>query len=340
LCILRKKMRLSATLPALLLLTAETLAQQQQQQQPATRKRRGYWGQWIPDTAAWRTRLQYRAEQVKRIKQSQERWDAMMNLAFTGVLVHNFTEKGYAVVPTPSHLHKALNDSLWGAIAAGNARSEGKVDQIAGPIPQFVSVGAAKAQTQRDMQPLMEQWAGTSLQPTTAYGLRVYQPGNTLTMHTDRIETHVISCIVHVDRRVDEPWPIVIEGFDGRSVEVDLQPGQTLFYESAKCVHGRPRPLKGQWYTSLFVHYKPVEWDVKTNDAKRIVDPHWHSFKAPPSDKFATLRLNGTGYWEPDCPFNWCHLSPAWPPPPVQHPLAVSMQVAPDVAGILPGDEL
>ena len=40
-----------------------------------------------------------------------------------------------------------------------------------------------------------------------------------------------------------EPWPIVIEGYDGRSVEVDLQPGEMLFYESAKCIHGRPRAV-------------------------------------------------------------------------------------------------
>merc|ERR1719235_505253 len=106
-----------------------------------------------------------------------------------------------------------------------------------------------------------EAWAGgVQLQPTTAYGLRVYHDGNNLTMHVDQapVGTHVISSILHVDRDVDEPWPLVITGYDGRTVEVDLQPGQLLFYESAKCIHGRPRPLRGRWYSSLFMHYRPA----------------------------------------------------------------------------------
>ena len=92
----------------------------------------------------------------------------------------------------------------------------------------------------RELQPLHEEWARVALQPSIAYGLRVYQNGSSLTMHTDRLETHVISSILHVDRDYGEkePWPIVIEGVDGVTTEVDLQPGQLLLYESAKCTHG------------------------------------------------------------------------------------------------------
>ena len=36
---------------------------------------------------------------------------------------------------------------------------------------------------------------------------------STLWMHTDRTQTHVISCIYHIASSDDsEPWPIVIEG--------------------------------------------------------------------------------------------------------------------------------
>lgn len=77
-------------------------------------------------------------------------------------------------------------------------------------------------------------------------------------------------------------WPIVIEGYDGVSVEVDLQPGQTLLYESAKCIHGRPRPMKGRWYTSLFLHYRPEGWTTSTKDARGLVEPIFHHFHAPP----------------------------------------------------------
>lgn len=70
------------------------------------------------------------------------------------------------------------------------------------------------------LQPLHEEWAGVALTPSVAYGLRVYQNGSSLTMHTDRLETHVVSSILHVDRDYghQEPWPIVIEGVDGACV--------------------------------------------------------------------------------------------------------------------------
>jgi hypothetical protein len=35
-----------------------------------------------------------------------------------------------------------------------------------------------------------------------------------------------------------------VVGFDGERREVSLQPGQLLFYESAKLVHGRPKPFE------------------------------------------------------------------------------------------------
>lgn len=44
----------------------------------------------------------------------------------------------------------------------------------------------------------------------------------------------------------------------GRCQAVNLEPGDLLFYESAKCMHGRPRPFKGKYYSSIFIHYLPV----------------------------------------------------------------------------------
>ena len=41
---------------------------------------------------------------------------------------------------------------------------------------------------------------------------------------------------------------------------------QMLFYESAKCLHGRMKEFKGQYYGSIFLHYSPVDksiWDYK-----------------------------------------------------------------------------
>jgi len=313
------------------------------------------WGEWIPNAPAWRRRLDYRLEQVKRIRQSQERWDGLMGLAMTGLLVPNFTDIGYKVIPTPEKIHRLLNGTLYDALESGRIRNEGKVDQISGPRAQFVNLGRVRNDAMYGMQESLEAWSGIPLRASTAYGLRLYQEGNTLTMHTDRVESHVISCIVHVDRDVDEPWPIVIEGFDGRSVEVDLQPGQSLLYESAKAIHGRPRPMKGRWYTSLFVHFAPTTWSVATRHARDLVEPIFSTFHArPQTGNYAPLRLRGTGYYEPECEHLWCHLAPVWPVPlntsslnkydeyptketTIRHQTIVT---APDHAGIFSGDEL
>lgn len=268
------------------------------------------WGDWIPRNAAWRERLDYRLEQIRRIEGSQERWDGIMNLAVSGLLVPNYTDVGYKVVATPAHVQKKLNDTLRAALRDGRVTSEHRVDQISGPAADFVRLGRLNDEVMRDMLAMHEAWSGVPLTPSNAYGLRLYKDRNTLTMHTDRVETHVVSSIVHVDRDLDEPWPIVIEGYDGKSVAVDLAPGETLFYESAKCIHGRPKPMKGRFYTSLFLHYRPRDWRVRMDDARRIVEPEFEKrdFTRPPSDAFDALRLTGTGYYEPDCAHRWCGL--------------------------------
>lgn len=208
-----------------------------------------------------------------------------------------------------------LYDKLHAALETGNVRSEGAIDQIAGRTPRFVDLGKMGREVRDMLEPLHEEWAGgVDLFGTSAYGLRLYEPGNTLTMHTDVTKTHVISSIVHVDRDVDEPWPIVIEGFDGNTYEVDLQPGEMLFYESAKCLHGRPRPMKGRWYTSLFIHYSPIDWQVSTQKAIDICPESWAKQHALDPAVVPELRLVGTGLYEPSCDHRWCSLSKHWPP--------------------------
>ena len=83
-------------------------------------------------------------------------------------------------------------------------------------------------------------------------------------MHVDISRSHVISCILHIDHDPEsEPWPIAIEDFQGNTNEVVLESGDMLFYESSKCLHGRPRRFNGKWYSSVFIHYYPAEnWNV------------------------------------------------------------------------------
>ena len=57
---------------------------------------------------------------------------------------------------------------------------------------------------------------------------------------------------------MQEDWPLYILDNDGLTHKVVLQPGQMLWYESARAVHGRPQPLNGHYYDNIFIHFKPA----------------------------------------------------------------------------------
>ena len=78
-----------------------------------------------------------------------------------------------------------------------------------------------------------------------------------LLSHVDQLGTHVISAIINVDQEVEEDWPLFIQDNRGEDHEVILRPGEMIWYESARLIHGRQRPLRGHHYDNVFIHYKP-----------------------------------------------------------------------------------
>ena len=77
----------------------------------------------------------------------------------------------------------------------------------------------------------------------------------------DRFNTHVISAILNVAQEVREDWPLYIKDNKGGDHAVIIRPGEMVWYESARLVHGRPKPLDGDYFDNLFIHFKPVgDW--------------------------------------------------------------------------------
>ena len=65
-----------------------------------------------------------------------------------------------------------------------------------------------------------------------------------------------------------KPWMLEIYDFAHRLHEVEMTPGDIVYYESARCLHGRMSALKGEYYVNLFAHYRPTgdpQWYVKEN---------------------------------------------------------------------------
>ena len=116
-----------------------------------------------------------------------------------------------------------------------------------------------KSQWHLALMPVVSAWAGgVELEPTALYGMRIYREGSWLTRHVDREDTHALSAIMNLDQSSDvEPWPLVIDSVAGQTHELTVAPGEMLFYESARCLHGRPKPLRGRYFVNAFVHFRP-----------------------------------------------------------------------------------
>lgn len=108
-----------------------------------------------------------------------------------------------------------------------------------------------------------KEWANTRITPSFMYGIRSYNNGAKLSFHRDRIETHHISSIICVDKNLNgnEDWALQIEDHNGIIHDVYLEPGEIVLYESAKCLHGRREPFKGEYYRNMFVHYKLLDYE-------------------------------------------------------------------------------
>ena len=271
--------------------------------------KRGY--QWplngtTPNTEGWRRNLFRRIEQVERIELENEKYDAWLHVMASALIAPNFTENGWGLTRAPALLVEELKTSLHNGLK--HPATEGKIEPIeTEELPYFIHQPELNQKVLRELQPMHEQWSGVPLKGATAYGLRAYRNNSVLFMHIDKMQTHIISCILHVDHSEDsEPWPLFIEDFQGNTNEVILESGDMLFYESSKCIHGRPRPFRGSWYSSIFVHYYPQRWDPKRDlEVHYAIPPNWMDVK-PEKPGLEKLVMAGTSMYEPECPDRWC----------------------------------
>eukprot|EP00606_Chrysophyceae_sp_TOSAG23-5_P001581 GSChrysophyteH2.ASY1.ANO1.1252.1 assembled CDS len=126
-----------------------------------------------------------------------------------------------------------------------------------------------KSYWQRRLMPLVEAWGGVELELTDIYGMRRYEDGARLLTHVDREQTHAVSLIINIAQiGMREPWMLEIYDFAGRLHEVEMDEGDIVYYESARCLHGRMKALHGTAYINLFAHYRPIgdpDWFTKQN---------------------------------------------------------------------------
>jgi hypothetical protein len=262
-----------------------------------------------PNTEGWKRRMLHRLSQVERIKvSSSNRYNGFMTTMLAAITSPHFTESGWGLARAPPDILQDLQESLRNGLL--DAEEENYVDSIDGAErPLFIHQHELNDRILTSLLPQHEEWAGVPLVGSKAYGLRVYRNSSRLLMHVDKPDTHVISCILHVDHSEDsEPWPIYMEDFQGNTNEVVLEAGDMLFYESSKCFHGRPKRFEGSWYSSLFVHYRPRDWDLEKTmlETHYAIPPHWDTAVEQDKPDLEEVQMIGSCMIEPDCPEQWC----------------------------------
>lgn len=264
---------------------------------------------YVPDTPGWRKLMDERFEQIAHLKTSGARYEAYYQTVRSSFLAPNFTEYGFGLARCPDELLQALRQGIQDGLP--HVRLEVQQEVITGPVPWMIDRPDLTKRVLNELHGYAEEWVGMELTAHQAYGFRLYRNESNLYMHVDRMQTHIVSFILHIDSSDDaEPWPIFIEDFEGRTHEVILTPGDILFYESSKCFHGRPRKFKGSWYTSIFVHYYPKHGWSDTDhslEGHYAVPPIWSSENNSPTD-LPVLEMVGTSMREPHCPDEWCRV--------------------------------
>mmetsp|Transcript_8490 Transcript_8490/g.21777 ORF Transcript_8490/g.21777 Transcript_8490/m.21777 type:complete len:292 (+) Transcript_8490:70-945(+) len=192
--------------------------------------------------------------------------------------VPNFTTTGFEMVDIPGDLHEQMLQQLYTSLNHTDVFEKDVYVNImpaVGEETQFSPQYIFNNRIHQELQAMHEGWAGVALERTAAFGIRVYRNGNVLKKHVDRVGTHIVSSILHIGRDVDEVWPLAILDNDGVPHTIDLVPGKMLFYESARLLHWRPRSLRGRYYASTFLHYRPVGWQVTFEDVVASLPPGW-----------------------------------------------------------------
>jgi hypothetical protein len=132
-----------------------------------------------------------------------------------------------------------------------------------------------KQKWQLRLSELVSAWSGVEVEETSMYGMRQYETGARLLSHVDRLPTHAVSLIVNVaQENLANPWPVEVFDHADRLHEINMIPGDIVYYESAKNLHGRNRPLTckdgGCRFVNLFTHYRPKadggRWHTNLDD--------------------------------------------------------------------------
>jgi len=296
--------------------TAAAAASMESHERLAMYKERGY--EWplpnfVPNTPGWNKLMNERLEQVSAIDDPVERFKGYTTSLYQAIVILNYTEYGFARTRISDNLLKELQQGIIDGYDA-NRRPEGYTPTLSHQA-WHIERDDLTAMVDDELHAKLEEWGNVDLDTQYVYGLRLFRNETTLKMHIDKKGSHAMGFVLHVASSDDynDPWPFVIEDFHGRTHEILMDPGDVIFFESAKLMHGRPRKLNASWYCNVAGHYHPRDkkWNSMNHvkEAEYAVPPKWvHDVVTTDENNIDTLEFRG-GLHEPNCDDGWCRLA-------------------------------
>lgn len=183
--------------------------------------------------------------------------------------IRNYTETGFIKTHLPDDLFKKITDFYHQnrklqdkeTVEGGYVYNQTDKKRQSSTLVHLSE--SLKKEIHDTVLPEVAAWCGKELEPSYVYGIRVYKDKAVLKPHRDRIETHVLGVIINVDQEVREDWPLMIDDHTYREHKILLQPGDMVFYESARLQHGRPIAFNGESFANIFCHLRPVDYVLR-----------------------------------------------------------------------------
>lgn len=155
---------------------------------------------------------------------------------------YNYTQVGFKKLKTPENVFKLIQEfweanksnkqvEKWGRAYTYTNNWDTPTYMVSVEDGRLRGAGSMlKSKIWNGIQPIIEEWTGHKLKPTSLYGIREYTTGAILSTHVDRLPL-VSSCIINVAQDLNEPWPLEVYDHDGRAHNVTMEAGDLVLYE-------------------------------------------------------------------------------------------------------------
>ena len=92
--------------------------------------------------------------------------------------------------------------------------------------------------------------------------------------------------------------------FLGSAVNVTMEPGEMVLYESGSLIHGRPFPLNGRSYANIFIHFEPTGRSLSDHSEKYLetLDDFYPPYLVPQSLESIHWAEHNPNGWRSDVP--------------------------------------